>query len=1564
MPWSDKVALSFIQANKEIEELPFLKRRKVPPPPPEQRFPFLKYVTKIEEEPPLQPIPTPEPPIAPAIEPPFPFLKYATPIQEEPPLQPPPSPIPTPEPPTPPTIEAKPKQPFVTLNEFLSNYMTKLGMIPQGTDPTLYRRNATQEQLVLYDKVMNKARQEYTRQYGIGALLRSGGAEIVRLLPGGTLIAPKLIEKPYTIGDYIWAGVDAVLAGVWWGRPLVRTATEQVFKSVLNTGLDRWIAKEARLIPEGIIRGWLAKNPRIVERATENMLRRMAERKGPEYASRSAAKDTLKSIIRLWADERGGIRIPGGKASDLIKTFKAPELASEFTRLKGLSNAKGFDLEAVRGLAKGVPKGQEEYFLVLTKGKGAPDIALAGRLKEAGWDVKFGVIPEKVIPSDFIAPFKSFDEVADFLERGIITKRKEHAIQMGVGKLPTAEVETAKVKVPSLKAKPPAKAKPAFEPEDFEKAKAYKSLVERREQLVEGRERALWKTAEHQEWRTGKIDFPTFRLFSEKWEARTAKMLAPIDEKIAAIPEKAKVLAKRMPDLEALEVKVLPEEIAEGLVKAPEVAKPVIPKAGMWKLVEKTGDDPAFLIYRGEMSAPQGLLRIGNKADAENALRMLSSGDVKEARQAYHDFGRPTAGDERWLKNQARLPEEIKPKERRLWKVKEPTPETNVPMTENEVMQFFESQKVRPAKGVEGIPPVGKPPTGVIPEAVPAIEREWATALGRMRIEPAGVATAAQRTNIENLARQNKLLTEAGKLTPGYRRLAKSFTGKTNPLKMTEKEADDFLEALTALKWKGGKPPKIPLTAGLMTKEMADKIPLLSEIGFLEQVRPSRYVFEKIGLRKELYEPAFAAESKVFNEVQIFQKELLKIRKLVSKDRKAFVFRELENPGTIKDLTQGELTAIKWFRQYFDNWADMLKLPVDKRRTNYVTHIFEKEIESILKAKHPLDPDLVRALDWVSPKRVFNPFLEKRLGRVIGLKEDPFSAALAYQSRALKVFYYDPLLQQMAVWEKMLPPNSARYLRGFMQRMTNRPLLIDREMNQTLREFGMAIKHLPGGARLAEVLGKGNPAGMIAHQYASALYFLWLGFRPTSAIRNLSQHILAVSEVGTVNLAKGIALRVTKKGKEALSQSTVLASRPQAYMPGIDSSFASRWTDRVRETSLWAFRKVDLQNVSDSFLAGYAEAIGKGLPIEWAIKRGDEVAANTQYIYSRLGGAAWSQSSIGRFLSPLTTWPENFVELLSKWTLGKGSYVYKEFAAQTGKVVEPTNWILRQKEILTFLGILTLAYLTETRTQFKALQYTGWTSIGYLVNIVKGQPPSLEIPGAVAEIVGGAMMGDSTMIRRGWKKLQRNVIPNIVGQVEDVAAGDKNWLTLFIYLHPENIVLKGLGKKWEDDLVGYYEQGVGGDRARFRLANPEVDAKLFVLNKVMTLKSREAERIVLELIRDNKINTNLIKGYDAIFPEGREGPIPMPTPTPFPKYFQQWRQIRPELDSILLNALDKVWNKGGELTEIEERRLRSLSEKYPFEQTNFNTWLNQTLRQIFENVAIDEARVREATGIK
>ena len=82
----------------------------------------------------------------------------------------------------------------------------------------------------------------------------------------------------------------------------IPAGSRKLLQVALDQGLDRWIATQGRLHPEfrPMWQNWILTNRSwLIEKATNNMLRRQAERKGVQYAANKAAGDTVKEAESL-----------------------------------------------------------------------------------------------------------------------------------------------------------------------------------------------------------------------------------------------------------------------------------------------------------------------------------------------------------------------------------------------------------------------------------------------------------------------------------------------------------------------------------------------------------------------------------------------------------------------------------------------------------------------------------------------------------------------------------------------------------------------------------------------------------------------------------------------------------------------------------------------------------------------------------------------------------------------------------------------------------------------------------------------------------------------------------------------------------------------------------------------------------------------------------------------------------------------------------------------------------------------------------------------------------------
>ena len=680
-------------------------------------------------------------------------------------------------------------------------------------------------------------------------------------------------------------------------------------------------------------------------------------------------------------------------------------------------------------------------------------------------------------------------------------------------------------------------------------------------------------------------------------------------------------------------------------------------------------------------------------------------------------------------------------------------------------------------------------------------------------------------------------------------------------------------------------PPAEPIAKGVIPSTQGMK-----DLGAKEKVRPARKVLTRIGQWRELFKPTQRAEVELHEEQIAKSKMFDKWQKLLGKDkaRWALVSDEINKKGSVVGLTDNETRVVNEYRKWADEWADRKDLPQVKRIKDYMPHLFEQEATRQIKEEGGIDPVLVQMLSEKVTRKITDPFLKKRLGAV-GWVKDPVAAARAYEAVSLKFAYYTPILNKIDTMlaDPNIPQSVKNYLSGYSKRMTGELSEIDKSANVTIREFAEKIKNVPVlGNYFYPRMTQGNPMGMASYNLTGGLYGLFLGFKATSAIRNLSQHTLILGEVGAKHFADGIRLRFTKEGKAAMKKSLVLRSRKFAYTAGLDSSYINKWTDKFRETALHMFRLADRQNVSDAFLAGYSEAkelypeVGEQV---W-IDRGDEVAADTQYLYTKMNSMSFSQSAPGRTMSMLTTWTENWMELMTKWIKRTPSQVYLEQERLTGKAPPTKNWSQTYKAIALYMTLVGLAFAFDDQTRLKIKEYTGIGSLRYLAGAVGGEFPAMEAVGSVASMVAGFLTGDERMLNSGLAEFKSTFTPGVVRQLSNVGSGEKDWSTLLFYLEGKDFHIKNLNDKWEKGWIKYPVFETPEDKAdyikthpkhrgwsdtkirnQWREDNPLLEAQMFVVSRFTTLSSDKARANVLRLIEEHKIDTELIDGYEKIF---------------------------------------------------------------------------------------------------
>lgn len=354
-----------------------------------------------------------------------------------------------------------------------------------------------------------------------------------------------------------------------------------------------------------------------------------------------------------------------------------------------------------------------------------------------------------------------------------------------------------------------------------------------------------------------------------------------------------------------------------------------------------------------------------------------------------------------------------------------------------------------------------------------------------------------------------------------------------------------------------------------------------------------------------------------------------------------------------------EKRVSKQIEQYWKTWLDVQnrhrakygQKPI-KAVDNYYTHIFDATTREAQLKNNPYPDTLADMQEHIIPKEGKQPFLQKRTGAK-GYKMDIWGATDAYaywggnyitddalrQSRRISKF----IGQEIKVNEhtgKQSPVDWVgikKNVDGWGRRYSGQPGQFDIFIKNSVKVLPPEWQNKIGSIE--------NLSGM----YRTLMYTGAMGWRPKLALRNIGQHSLIIGMVGPKYLVRALSTRRSLKARQYLKQSNVLATRELGFAPELPHTIGIDKAEQVRNSAFAMFRQADRLNVENAFLAGYYEGRDKGLNHAQALKRGDQVAATTQFMYTKGNRGPisdlWGLSHIGgKMASMFTTWPINKIE--------------------------------------------------------------------------------------------------------------------------------------------------------------------------------------------------------------------------------------------------------------------------------------------------------------------------------
>ncbi len=268
--------------------------------------------------------------------------------------------------------------------------------------------------------------------------------------------------------------------------------------------------------------------------------------------------------------------------------------------------------------------------------------------------------------------------------------------------------------------------------------------------------------------------------------------------------------------------------------------------------------------------------------------------------------------------------------------------------------------------------------------------------------------------------------------------------------------------------------------------------PVNKKVNPLDYFRTPDRVLKKIGLDKEA-KLLRTQHDKYLKELPKNIDTITKWSERVSKTGNEDIFKWLD--GEAIDLKPQDKKVALEIKDWLKNWADRLNLPKDNRITNYITHIFDKEL---IAKEFP--EELAKILAKKVPGEVYDPFLLKRLG-ALGYRKDTWKALDAYVKRATRKVYMDEALKDVKAASELLEGSQYDYVKKHVDNINMRPGKIDNLIDNGIKQV------------IGYKLGQ-RPLLTVTRTLRNLTYRAMLGLNLSSALKNISQGINTYAKLG------------------------------------------------------------------------------------------------------------------------------------------------------------------------------------------------------------------------------------------------------------------------------------------------------------------------------------------------------------------------------------------------------------------------------------------------------------------
>lgn len=446
---------------------------------------------------------------------------------------------------------------------------------------------------------------------------------------------------------------------------------------------------------------------------------------------------------------------------------------------------------------------------------------------------------------------------------------------------------------------------------------------------------------------------------------------------------------------------------------------------------------------------------------------------------------------------------------------------------------------------------------------------------------------------------------------------------------------------------------------------------LAKKVNLIDWFRTPDRVLTKIGLGNEAKQIR-TSYNKYLDELPV---EISKVTKWYdqvksSPDASKRLFQYLD--GQDVQLNKTELKVAGEIKNYLNDWANKLNLPEDKRVTNYITHIFEKDF-----IKKEFDEDLAKIISEKVPGSVYDPFTQERLGKA-GYVEDVFRALDAYVKRGVRKVNMDPALEKLSSASDKLPLESWKYVKSFADRVNLRPTQIDTYIDDL-------VKQSPIGYKLGQ-----RPVTATTRKLRQMVYRGTLGLNVGSALRNLTQGVNTYAKLGEKYTAIGYMrnLKEMASGGDELKRVGILRDdliqdRQLSAVKGV--------MEKLDKGLFVFFNLAEKINRGSAYFGAKSKYLSEGLSEKEAIEKAVDLVRKTQFTFGSVDTPVAMQSDIAKTLGQFQSFNLKQAEFLGEMIGGKDIAGMIRWVAGNALMMFTVGQLIGidLKDIIPFGGVFT-----------------------------------------------------------------------------------------------------------------------------------------------------------------------------------------------------------------------------------------------------------------------------------